>query len=95
VSDWPFADPENLATLTVREIMCGEAWIHYVSRDADDGGWQFMSTNPPQELDAVLVSLGEIIALDRSVRELADLPLGWCAWRYNPKQPWKRARTTD
>jgi hypothetical protein len=90
MSDWLFADPENLATITVRQIVVDGDPILRVSHDEDDGGWQFLTGGQVEMKDAMLVGLGEIVALDPSVIELADLPLGWRATRENPDSPWQR-----
>jgi hypothetical protein len=95
MSTWPFSDPENAATITVRKIMSGETWIFYVSHDADDGCWQFMPTEPPQQAEAMVVALKAIVAHDPSIAQLGDLPLGWCAWRESPNDPWQRAPASD
>ena len=39
----------------------------------------------------MVVELGEMIALDPSLIELADLPIGWYAWRLEENQAWQRA----
>jgi hypothetical protein len=38
----------------------------------------------------MVVGLGSIVELDPSVCELADLPLGWRAWRSSKTEPWRR-----
>ena len=90
-SDWPFDDAPNDAVFTVRQIMDESAWIHYVSHDdaEGDGAWQFFASDPPEEEDGVLVTLSDVVELDDSLRQLADLPLGWCAWRDAPGAEWK------
>ena len=90
MSDWPFEDPENVATITVRQIVCDGAPILLVCHDEDDGGWQFLTGGRFEMKDAMLVGLGEIVDRDSSVNELADLPLGWRATRENPDSPWQR-----
>lgn len=91
-SDWRFSDPPNVAVFTSHAIARGVDWIYYVSHDEDDGGWQFHGksgiTSPE---DAALVALSTIVVLDRRLEELADLPIGWCAWRDEPSAPWQRA----
>lgn len=42
----------------------------------------------------MLVALRSIVRLDQSVTELADLPLGWHAWRASKSAPWQRAAKT-
>jgi hypothetical protein len=94
MDDWPFDDPKNVAVYTCRQIVHGKDWIYYVTHDADDGAWQFHTSDPNavKEEDARLVSLHSIVELDPTVLELSDLPLGWCAWRDNPKAPWKKKK---
>jgi hypothetical protein len=40
---------------------------------------------------AAVVGLGEIVARDAAILELADLPPGWHAWRISTLTPWQRA----
>jgi hypothetical protein len=89
--DWLFADPENLAVITVRTILHGGDPILHVVHDADDGGWQFLGWDDAREEDAVVVSLRTAARIDASVKELADLPPGWHAWRQSRSEPWRRA----
>jgi hypothetical protein len=92
-ANWPFADPPNVTTITLRSIVAGDRPILYVSHDEDDGCWQFLDGGEsPDVRDAMVILLKEIVAHDASVVELADLPLGWCAERSDPTQPWARAR---
>lgn len=89
--DWPFADPPNVAAITVQSVIEG-APILLVTHDADDGGWQFHTGGDANEDDGRVVSLASIFASDPSIGELADLPLGWRAWREAPGEPWTRVR---
>lgn len=91
--DWKFEDPKNVAVITSRGIMQAGDWIAFVSHDEDDGGWQFHGEHPTQEADAAVVALQSIVALDSSVQELADLPLGWHAWRETKDGAWQRSQT--
>ena len=79
-----------MATYTTVNVLDRGDPILLVCHDADDGAWQFLcgKTNDPR--DARVVGLDCVVAIDPSLRELADLPLGWRAWRDEPKQPWKR-----
>ena len=88
--DWPFTDPKNLAVITIARIVDGQQPILYVSHDADDGGWQFLDGGTVSEEDARVVSLQEMIKRDSTLRELADLPLGWKAEREAVGKPWRR-----
>src|SRR3954462_11767261 len=93
--DWPFIDDApNVARITTRGIIDGSDWIALVSLDEEDGGWQFIGSGGPQEDEAMVVALPSIFGRDASVAELADLPLGWQAWREAPDSPWQRGART-
>ncbi len=90
MGEWPFEDPENFATMTVRQVTHGGDPILLVTHDADDGMWQFLAGGPAEMADAMIVSLREVFDIDPSIGELADLPLGWTAERSAFGQPWRR-----
>ena len=87
---WPFADPPNTATITTRQVLEANAPILRVAHDADDGSWQFLCGTTNDPADARVVGLGRMCARDPTLRELADLPEGWCARRAGPGAPWHR-----
>jgi hypothetical protein len=97
MSRCPFDEPQNLAVISNRKVIFGGEWIALVAHDEDGGGWQFLSheTSPLKEGDAVIVSLREILRLDPSIAALADLPLGWRAWRRSKDSPWQRSKTAQ
>ena len=41
-SDWPFSDPPNVLTFTLRSVAEKQQPILLVVHDDDDGGWQFL-----------------------------------------------------
>jgi hypothetical protein len=88
---WPFADPRNVAVFTVRDIMDMRRSILLVHHDAEDGGWQFLTGEPLEMKDAMLVGLAEVVRLDPTVAALADLPLGWQATRARVGDDWHRS----
>jgi hypothetical protein len=96
-STWPFSDPPNVAVVANRRIVQNREWIAYVSHDAEDGAWQFHTnqSDPVGEDDAVVVSLHNIVSLDPTVQALADLPLGWCAWRAEKSAQWARSKIAN
>ncbi|ESY06710.1 hypothetical protein X753_14530 [Mesorhizobium sp. LNJC399B00] len=68
----------------------------YASHDADDESWQFYGNEAEvDQNDLILVGLVEVVELDETVAQLADLPLGWHAWRDAKTSPWKRAKMPD
>jgi hypothetical protein len=90
-SDWPFADPPNVACFTTWRVLDGIEPIVYVSHDAEDGAWQFLPESGAIEELAAVVSLKNICSRDPSVRLLADLPLGWYASRSGVRDEWIRS----
>lgn len=87
---WPFDQPRNCGVFTMRQVMDGKEPILLVTHDADDHGWQFIGKTDANVKDAMLVCLEEIVRLDPSVLEVADLPPGWQAWRKGPGAKWER-----
>jgi len=95
MDQWPFADPKNLAVITVRPIVEGGHPVLRVSHDGDDGCWQFLEWDTPDEKDAMVVSLYGMVVRDPSLKALADLPRGWRALRRSPTEPWQREAKSE
>jgi hypothetical protein len=91
--DWRFDDPPNAASFTTKFVLDGSPIVR-VYHDYD-GGWQFHgSPEHPTTTDAArLVSLGSMIALDRSLTLLHDLPCGWRATRSSVNASWTREKS--
>jgi hypothetical protein len=89
MNKWLFDDPQNVAVITTHHILEGGE-ILFVSHDEDDGSWQFHIGEAVSEHDVKVVALKEIVELDRSIMQLADLPLGWLATRVSLGQDWHR-----
>ena len=89
---WPFLDPPNTAVTTNVRILDEEDWVHYVTHDAEDGAWQFPPFHGPASMkEAAVVSLQHMLRIEPRLEELADLPLGWHAWRDSKSATWNRA----
>jgi hypothetical protein len=88
---WPFDDPPNVATITVRQIVHSGEPILLVARDAEDGGWQFLTGGSFDVGDGMLVSLHSMVERDPTLVELADLPRGWQASRESVEAAWQRS----
>jgi hypothetical protein len=89
VSALAFEEDPRLGVLTTAPVLAG-ASILMVSHDADDGGWQFLCGTTNDPADGRIVHLGEIVAMDPTVAEVADLPLGWVAFRRSVGGEWTR-----
>lgn len=86
---FPFHDHKNVAVIICKHILEDGADICYVTHD-DDGCWQFMcSLEEHTEADARLISLKEAFDLDKSIGQLADMPLGCVASRFDRNSPWE------
>jgi hypothetical protein len=93
---WPFDQPRNCATLTMRQVLDGSEPILLVSHDADDHAWQFIGSSDPSVEDGRVVCLKEMVELDPTVLEVADLPPGWQAIRERVGGVWtRRERPAD
>ena len=87
---WPFDQPSNCATMTTTHVMQHGAVITRAYHDEPDHGWQFFSAHPTHLQDSMVVALGEVVAADQSIMEIADLPPGWMALREGIGTPWRR-----
>ena len=94
VKPWPFYQPRNCAVFTTRQVLEREEPILRVTHDTDDHGWQFLGRDARAE-DAKIISLEEAVELDPSVLQVADLPVGWHAWRASVEEPWIREIIPD
>ena len=89
---WTFLDPPNTAVLTSVRILDEEDWMHYVTHDQEDGAWQFHPySGPTSEEESADVGLEHMLRIEPRLEELAELPLGWHAWRDSKSDPWTRA----
>jgi hypothetical protein len=87
---WPFDQPPNCATFTMRQVLEGLEPIVVVYHDDEDHGWQFIGCTDASMTDVKIVSLGEIVQVDPTVLGVADLPPRWKATRTHVGGPWRR-----
>lgn len=85
-----FNDAENTVVFTTRQVVAEGVPILYVSHDEDDGAWQFHQGSDVDIEDARIMSLEMIVALDDTLNQLFDLPLGWIATRESIDDPWNK-----
>lgn len=84
-----FAEDPKLGVITTSFVIDG-APILMICHDDDDGGWQFLCGKTNDPAHGKIVHLEDIVALDASVCEVADLPLGWLAFRDSIGGKWTR-----
>lgn len=83
-----FQEHPDLGVLTTSRVLSG-APILLVTHD-DDGDWQFLCGTTNDPVDGRIVHLKHIVAMDPTVSEVADLPLGWRAFRDEVGGSWTR-----
>ncbi|MFM9837493.1 MAG: DUF2199 domain-containing protein [Cyclobacteriaceae bacterium] len=85
-----FKEAGNTTVYATIHVMKEGSAITLVSHELD-GDWQFMGDEALQDFKKVgmLVTLDEVIKTDRSVLELADLPIGYRAVRKKKKDKWE------
>jgi len=76
--------------ISLRQIADGDTPILHVTHDSDDHGWQFLGCGDSRIEDSIVLGLAEVLEMDPTIRELADLPPGWHAWRRSVGAPWAR-----
>jgi hypothetical protein len=86
-ADWPFREPADTRAYTTRFVLEKDFPILIVVHDRD-GGWEFLCGTTEKRKDAREIFLGEAVELDPRLREVADLPTGWRAFRDSPEAPW-------
>ena len=80
----------------MRQVLERTEPILLASHDADDHGWQFIGTTDASTSDGRVVCLEEIVRLDPTIVQVADLPPGWQAFRDGVGEPWtRRPRAPD
>jgi hypothetical protein len=89
-----FDDSLNTAVFTTKFVIDDKKDITLVRHEPDDGAWTFFSNDEYQNYETVakIVGLKEIIKIDSSVLEIADLPLGYYASRNSKRDNWKVER---
>jgi len=88
--DWKFPDPPHTAAFLSKTVHEGTEEVTYVSHDVEDGAWQFLGDLMDEGGGPVISCLHHPIDKDPTLKELADLPIGWCATRAKTGDPWLR-----
>jgi hypothetical protein len=85
-----FKEPDNTAVFTTKFVIVDNKDITTVKHDEDDGAWEFFSDDNFDDFEKVakLVGLGQIVKLDSSLLELADMPIGYFAHRKSEGDKW-------
>ena len=76
-----FKDAPQTMVLTTKRIINRDTIITIVFHDEADGMWQFLDGIDIDENSAAIISINEMVLIDPNLEEIANLPLGWVAWR--------------
>lgn len=87
---WLFDQAPNVAAITSTHITKHGCPILLVTHYEDDHSWGFQSGNAVTMSDAQVVRMDEILRLDSTLMEIADLPPGWSAKRETVDGEWYR-----
>ena len=92
-----FKDSVNTAVFTTRFVVKDKKEITYVTHEIEDGAWQFFSNDNFDNFEdvAMIVGLGEIIDIDKTILDIADLPIGFTATRQSVNDKWTINKTAD
>jgi hypothetical protein len=88
--NWKFPDSPHTRVFLSEAVNSESEPVTYVSHDLDDGAWQFLGDSMSGDGEPVISCLHHPIDRDPSLKELADLPVGWWAERAKPGDPWFR-----
>jgi len=83
-----FQDNPDTYVFTTRFVIEKISPLIFVFHD-EERDWHFLSEEGPVEKEAKLILLSEMIEHDPTVLEIADLPLGFKAYRDNKDSPWR------
>lgn len=84
---FPFSDAPDTACITCCHVLNNEKPILYVSHD-EDGCWQFLCNGDHTEADARVVSLNDILEIDKSISDLAKMDYGCYAEAEDETSNW-------
>ena len=86
---WKFKEAAHTGVYSTKTIAADEEPIMRVFHD-HDGSWQFHGAGESSPETAVLLCLHCIVESDPSIARIADLPVGWAAWRDGISSAWQR-----
>jgi len=87
---WAFDQGPGVAAITTAAVLEGREPVRIVEHDADDHSWTFLCGTTSDPGDGRVVAMGQIVALDPTLVEVAELPPGWTATRSGAGAEWSR-----
>lgn len=93
-NEWPFQEAVNTAAFTTSRVVNDNYPVLLVVHE-ENGDWQLLCGTTNHKKDCLIICLGCAFVKDRSIGEVADLPLGWKAWRASVDSPWERGEDIE
>jgi len=87
--NWKFPDSPHTGVVISTAVHEGKEEVNFVCRSHEDGDWQFLGDSM-SDTGGVIVCFHHPIDKDPTLKELADLPIGWYAEREKPGASWIR-----
>ncbi len=94
-SEWKFDQAKNVEAVTSVHVTKQNKPILFVSHYSDDHSWAFLSGDPVTVEESQIVSMQEIIDIDPTVVEIANLEPGWSAERESIGKEWLKYKDNE
>ena len=88
--DFKFNEDKRVAVFAEKKIFKENKPILYVYHHEEDGAWEYLTGDPFEEKDIMVVSLEEVVIYDSTINELHNLPIGYYAKRKFVGDKWVR-----
>lgn len=86
---FPLSERPGMLVFTCTHILDGEADVRLVTHHFDDGSWEFLCGEASHtDANAVIITIGELLAIDDTLCKVSDLPVGCCARRDSKDDKW-------
>jgi len=93
---YKFKEPKNTACFVCNHVLNKERSLLFVTHDKEDSSWQFLCGEYDHTEENIrIVSLEQVTALDNSVNDLCEMPVGIGAERTSVDSEWKPFRIAD
>ncbi|MGL1892177.1 MAG: hypothetical protein OCD02_11165 [Spirochaetaceae bacterium] len=90
--EWKFDQPQNSAAITTKQVLEDGFPILSVIHYIDDHSWGFFCGTTDDEKDGRVLGMQEVINIDNTLLDVADLCPGWKASRVSIDSHWVRKK---
>lgn len=93
-SHWPFDSAINTVSICTAKVARDGFPVLQVSHDLE-GDWQFLDATTELPEEPMVLCLGCVFERDPSLAQIANLPIGWSAWRIAVGAAWSREQNPE